>query len=325
MKNGYKRFHDLTIDIGEEPKRIVALVGANGCGKSSVLDGILYHHGAHEAIGNKGGKDHNYHSMTRSPTVSYQNVVIEFSDGTFNEKREALKALGASNTMFSFRSPYRYNSALKVKETRATAEIRLNNYGATTSSDIDDKMEQNYRRVHIMFNKFLKENPGTATYDSARTKILGDINTSLKQCLDLEIVSIGDIGDDKGTFFFKKTDHPNEFEFDVLSSCEKEVVDILLDLYLRQDAYSDSVFLIDEPELHINTAIQRKLLIEINKLVGTNCQIWIATHSIGFLRALQDQFKDDCQIIKFSNGVNWASAPQVLTPMKKTASVMSRV
>ncbi len=47
LKNGYKRFHDLTIDLGETPARIVALVGPNGCGKSSVLDGLLYHAGAH--------------------------------------------------------------------------------------------------------------------------------------------------------------------------------------------------------------------------------------------------------------------------------------
>jgi len=75
------------------------------------------------------------------------------------------------------------------------------------------------------------------------------------------------------------------FEFNVLSAGEKEAVDILLDLYLRKDDYDDTIFLIDEPELHINTAIQRKLLLEINRLVGADCQIWIATHSIGFLRA----------------------------------------
>lgn len=34
LKNGYKRFFDLTIDLGESPRKIVALVGPNGCGKS---------------------------------------------------------------------------------------------------------------------------------------------------------------------------------------------------------------------------------------------------------------------------------------------------
>lgn len=40
--NGYKRFCDLKIDLGDNPKRIVALVGPNGCGKSSIFDGMLF-------------------------------------------------------------------------------------------------------------------------------------------------------------------------------------------------------------------------------------------------------------------------------------------
>ena len=34
----FKRFDDLTIDLGEEPKKIIAIVGPNGCGKSSIFD-----------------------------------------------------------------------------------------------------------------------------------------------------------------------------------------------------------------------------------------------------------------------------------------------
>ena len=41
--NNFKRFFNLTIDLGESPKRIIALVGENGCGKSSVFDAILNH------------------------------------------------------------------------------------------------------------------------------------------------------------------------------------------------------------------------------------------------------------------------------------------
>jgi hypothetical protein len=320
LKNGYKRFHDLTIDLGDNPKRIIALVGPNGCGKSSVLDGLLFHNNAYGSIGSKGGKDYTYHSMSQTPNFSYQNVIINFNIGDYYKVREDRKGLGKENTIFSFRSPYRYNSNLKVKQSQATKEIRLNSYGATASSDLDDKMEENYRRLNIKFNKYLRENPATATYDSTKAKIIGELNASLRNCLDLEIMSIGDIEANKGTLYFKKKDHPIEFEFNVLSSGEKEVVDILLDLYLRLDEYDETIFLIDEPELHINTSIQKRLLLEINKLVGANCQIWIATHSIGFLRALQEDLKDECQIIQFKNGVNWASTVQILTPMKKSLS-----
>ena len=318
LKNGYKRFHDLTIDLGAEPKRLIALVGPNGCGKSSVLDGMLFHNNAYGQIGNKGSKDHTYRSMAQTPNYNYQNVVIDFDEGKFQKLREERKKTGKENTMFSFRSPYRYNSNLKINQSKATSEIRLNNYGATTSSDLDDKMEENYRRLYIKFNTYLYEQDCTPS--KAKAKIIGDLNSSLKNCLDLEIISIGNIEANQGTLYFKKSDHPKEFEFNVLSSGEKEVVDILLDLYLRQEEYNETIFLIDEPELHINTSIQKKLLLEINKLVGQNCQIWVATHSIGFLRALQEDLKEECQIIQFKTGINWASTPQTLLPIKKSLS-----
>lgn len=155
----------------------------------------------------------------------------------------------------------------------------------------------------------------------ARAKIIGDLNNSIKKCLDLEVSSIGNVESAKGTLYFIKPDHPNEFEFNVLSSGEKEVVDLLLDLYLRKDDYDDTVFLIDEPELHINTSIQRNLLMEINRLVGENCQIWLTTHSIGFLRALQTELKDQCQIIQFRPEYSLASQPHTLRPIKVTSGV----
>lgn len=316
FKNGYKRFFDLTIDLGEDPKRIIALVGPNGCGKSSVLDGLLFHSNSFGHIGNKGTKNHEYHSMSRTPNYSYENVVIEFVGGTFQDVRARKQVSEKEKTIFSFRSPYRYNSSLKVHESKATQEIRLNNYGATTSSDLDDKMEDNYRRLYIKFNRHLHDNDCTPS--QAKQKIIGDLNTSIKKCLDLEIVSMGSIEASQGTLYFKKSDHPTEFEFNVLSSGEKEVVDILLDLYLRQDEYNDTIFLLDEPELHINTAIQKKLLLEIDRLIGKNCQLWLTTHSIGFLRALQDELKDQCEIIQFKDGLELASTTQILTPMKKS-------
>lgn len=137
---------------------------------------------------------------------------------------------------------------------------------------------------------------------------------------------MGDIEAGQGTLYFSKSDYVNKlFEFNVLSAGEKEVVDILLDLYLRKEEYNDTIFLIDEPELHINTSIQRKLLIEINKLIGENCQLWVATHSIGFLRALQDELKDECQVIEFKADTPWASTDQVLTPIQKNRKQWSRI
>ncbi len=321
--NGYKRFFDLTIDLGEHPQRIIALVGPNGCGKSSVLDGMLFQANTWGIIGNKGRKDHQYHSLNKTPNYDWQNIQIDFVDGNFQSVRGQKQKTGKEQTIFSFRSPYRYNNSLKVIQSKATQELRLNNYGATTSADLDDKMEENYRRLYIKYNKYLNETDCKPS--EAKIKIIGDLNSSIRSCLDLEVFSIGDIEASQGTLYFKKPDHPNEFEFDVLSSGEKEVVDILLDLYLRQDEYNDTIFLLDEPELHINTSIQKKLLIEINRLIGESCQLWITTHSIGFLRALQEEFKEQCQIIQFREGLDLASTPHVLTPAPKTNATWKKL
>ena len=316
LKNGYKRFRDLTIDLGESPARIVALVGPNGCGKSSVLDGILYPVKAHSQLGAGANRDYSYHSMDGLPSFNWQNVEIDFTEGTYSSVLQQRSQSGNQGTIFSFRSPYRYNSQLKITETRATTEIRLNDYGAGDASSLDAKMEDNYRRLYAVYNRYMET--ADARPSEAKAKIIGDLNNSIRNCLNLEMSGIGNVEASQGTLYFRKSDHPKEFEFDVLSSGEKEVIDLLLDLYLRKDDYNDTVFLIDEPELHINTSIQRKLLVEINRLVGETCQIWLTTHSIGFLRALQTEMHGQCQIIQFRPEYELASQPYTLRPVQVT-------
>lgn len=319
LKNGYKRFHDLTIDLGDKPARIIALIGPNGCGKSSVLDGLIFHASAHATIGTGSRRDHTYHSMNSLPGYNHTNVEIDFVEGDFSSVFQKKRNQGKVGTLFSLRSPYRYNSILKIAETRATTPIRDNSYGAMDMSSLDAKMEENYRRLYGLLNRYMSE------YDvrpsEAKAKIIGDLNSAISNCLELEVFSLGNVEDGKGTIYFKKKDHASEFEFNVLSSGEKEVVDILLDLYLRKDEYNESIFLLDEPELHINTSIQRNLIVEINKLVGADCQIWLTTHSIGFIRALQTELRDSCQIIHFKPEYELAAKAQVIAPLEITPGV----
>ena len=313
LKNGYKRFRDLTIDLGDNPRRIIALVGPNGSGKSSVLDGLMFRHNQHVTVGNTGNRGHVYHSMDGETPVDWQNIEIEFTDGEYNAVYERKTKSGTQATIFSFRSPYRYNSKLNVTSTQSVPKISSNNYGASSASDLDAKMEQNYRRLYSAYYKYLETSDSRPS--EAKAKIIGDLNASIQRCLDLKVSSLGDVDSSRGTLYFKKSDQDHEFPFDVLSSGEKEVVDILLDLYLRREDYHESIFLFDEPELHINTSIQKLLLEEIDRLVGEDCQIWLTTHSIGFLRALQESFKDKCQIIHFKREHKLGSRQVTLTPL----------
>lgn len=312
----YKRFHDLTIDLGESPKRIVALVGPNGCGKSSVFDAMLFLQNSYTHIGGSGYKESKYHSLENNPVYSYENVDIFFDQGEFKDVLQKQRQVGLGKTLFSFRSPFRYNGNLNVTESRAVSMLTENDFGASSASDIDQRIEENYRRLNIKYNDYLNEQDCRPS--EAKQHIIGELNESLENCLSLKISSLGNIESGEGTFFFKKEDTAREFEYNVLSAGEKEVVDLILDLYLRKDEYKDSIYLIDEPELHLNTSIQRKLLLEINKQVPDDCQIWIATHSIGFLRALQEELNEYSQVIEFKEENQWASTAYTLTPMIKS-------
>jgi hypothetical protein len=126
----------------------------------------------------------------------------------------------------------------------------------------------------------------------------------------------------KGSLYFEKG-LAKSFPYENLSAGEKEVIDLILDLYVKKTTYANSVICIDEPELHLNTAIQRRMLRELEKLVPENSQLWVATHSIGFLRALQEDLWSKTAVIDFTSTDFDASA--VLKPIAGTRSDWTRI
>ncbi len=69
-----------------------------------------------------------------------------------------------------------------------------------------------------------------------------------------------------------------------LGGGEKAAFDLILDMLIKRAAYTDTIYCIDEPETHLNTRIQGRLLAELIRLLPEGCQLWIASHSIGMMR-----------------------------------------
>lgn len=287
----FKRFDDLTIDLGDSPKKIIALVGPNGCGKSSIFDAFeeklkdFRHFGREDTY--FFSKALFYEDEAKRKSNYDRNQSIKIITNTANLTRKS----------FYIRTSYRFTSKLNIQQIAAMPSILDTRDEPISSIALDTRLESNYKRLlGASYSEFFK---GTKTGDQVRKELIDEINLILSNILDIEISDLGNILENKGQFYFKKGDVKG-FPYANLSSGEKEVIDIIIDLIIKTKEFNETVFCIDEPELHINTAIQRKLLIEIEKLIPENCQLWFGTNSIGFLRGLQEELKDKSQIIDFS-------------------------
>jgi len=306
----FKRFDDLTIELGNGPKKIIALVGPNGCGKSSVFDAF------EEKQKDYKGARSNQPPSFFSKLFFY--LLPEKKSEQYN-KGEAIKITAKDNAQFNkksfyIRSPYRFTAKLKADNIRSLPDIIEDQNRPSSSIDIDARLQENYER--LLGRAWYEYQHGTKSGQEMRQELIGRINQILESIVDIKITDLGDVVAGKGQLFFEKGSS-KDFPYENLSSGEKEVVDLIIDLVVKTPEFNETVYCIDEPELHLNTAIQRKLLIEIDKLIPDNCQLWIATHSIGFLRALQKDLKDECAILDFSSE-DYFDKPSVIEPMATT-------
>ncbi len=89
-----------------------------------------------------------------------------------------------------------------------------------------------------------------------------------------------DIDFERSTARFVVSTPQGDIDLDDLSSGEKEIAFVFGELQRLRPV--NSIILFDEPDLHINEEVQRKIPGELKGL-GQDNQIWIATHSLGIM------------------------------------------
>ena len=316
----FKRFSDLTIDLGRgNLPKLVLLIGANGSGKSGVFD-------AFERVSNKAVDivpEPDYYR--KGQTVA--KILIDFD----NQKSVHYEIYGnpATKMYLMGNESIKDSSFYGRSATRYLPRITHTSIGQN-SFIVENSDRPNF---YIDFDNRFENDINTLIYDILQ-KVFKGINTNSPEQLDdikafLSRIneSFTKIFDDKTAInlrflelqiphdgipvriLFQKGD--SIINYDLLSSGEKEVINILFNLFVRTPHYQDTIYFFDELDTHLHTSLQYNLLKEITEnWIPENCQIWSATHSLGFIQYAKSS--KDAVIIDFDS-LDF-DIPQYLTP-----------
>ncbi len=279
----FKRFSDLTIENIPAESKLVVLVGPNGSGKSSVFEAFNMWLQI-QGFRNYGTGDPTYYQKNGLPTYDFgefrNKIVITFHQDP-SQDQQALKRTFYISTAyrnepdFTMRSMQRLGPVENLQRVQRLIDNDVSvemNYQALVSTTLDG-----------LFGGEYDELLGKQIVDL----LIGQLRESMQRVFD-DLVLQGP-GDplQQGAFFFKKGVSTN-FHYKNLSGGEKAAFDLLLDFVLKRRTYTNTVFCIDEPEAHMSTRLQGRLLRELVNLVPDGCQMWVTTHSIGMMREARD-------------------------------------
>jgi len=312
LKN-FKRFTELEIEKIPGEAKLIVLAGPNGCGKSSVFD-------AFEQILNRNKGVISEEDYLRKDKNQSWTCEVETNKGSFGNN----KIIPLEKNALYIRSPYRVNPQFNVSQISSMPDTLDDQDRPQRMIDLDKRITSNYQRLNwILFKEW---RAGDKTGRESQKQFEEKLNTILEKVLDIKLSDLGDPTDGQGQFYFRKG-VVEKFPFKNLSSGEKEVIDMIIDLIVKVEKFNDTIFCIDEPDLHLNTSIQAKLLDEILNLIPENSQLWITTHSLGFIRKATEIYRESngkrAAILDFSEKDFDQKAE--IKPLVPTTAVMRRL
>ena len=314
----FKRFTDLTIRNIPSDAKLVLLIGANGCGKSSVFDAFNWL--APQAVGH-GFKD-NSEYFSKYATNVHPRVQVVTSSGSFVRDEKSFPSEAGGK--FYGRSSLRIVPRLSVSQGEWQNTLEHN---ADTPVYFIDQDTRFTTDVHVhadLLNQALQRLlvEGKANEEEVakvREKYISKINTALTNIFgeDSKITlrfAVYKQPDPRTAVkpYFKKGS--SEIPFDLLSHGEKQVIIILFNLLVRQDYLADKIIYIDEMDGHMNTRLQFDLLREVTEnWIPATSQLWTASHALGFIDYARQA--PHAAIIDFDS-LDF-DIPQTLTPEPK--------
>ena len=316
----FKRFTDLKLDLSSctAPPKLVLLVGVNGSGKSSVFDAFEFLTGP-----SKGLRDHNLDYFRKQPDDDISvactlggDVRIRRTDSHVASAPVGWDAATAFYGRSSFRTVPELTASrpaavdLEKDSDRPQRFIEQDTRFATDVSRITEQI------LHEVWGEPFDSETMKARYvDPINDALERVFSTSLETDLRLRKL-IPALSTKPPDIRFQKGS--SEVHYDLLSSGEKEVFNIILNLFSRREHFSNAIYFIDELDVHLHTSLQYALVKEIvEHWIPENSQIWTASHSLGFIDYANSS--DDAAILDFDD-LDF-DQPQTLHPAAKSEHV----
>ncbi len=274
----FKRFSNLTVTNIPREAKLVIIVGPNGSGKSSIFDAFNQWYRKNSGRGHN--NEDNYYRKNAENPFSYDGSVQISFHSNFEMPQNRKK-------MMYFRTAYRNDPDFNITSFSKIGDpgdqFRFNRL-----IDNDIVVSQNYQRLlHNTIKSVYHEMNDEKCVKDLREELIGSIRSSMTNVFkDLVLNNIGDPLSD-GAFFFEKGDSKS-FHYKNLSGGEKAAFDLLLDFIIKKNYYDNSIYCIDEPEIHIHTRLQGSLLEELYNVIPENGQLWITTHSLGIMQKAKE-------------------------------------
>ena len=301
----FKRFTDLTVEGIPETVRLIILAGPNGSGKSSFFDALHTWYGIHS--GTHAYWEIDYHLKVGSTESNWNNQVsVDFYDSVPAVSKKTLYV----------RSAYRNEPDFQVSQLSRQGDP-LDQTTVGRMIDNDASVSRNYQRLASQgLEDLYGSQQGQTTFDEYREESIGAVRVPLSRLFpDLQLDDLGSPLED-GTFRFTKGESGG-FAFKNLSGGEKAAFDLILDIAVMSRHYDDTIYCIDEPDSHMNSRLQAELLSVLYDLIPDNCQLMLATHSIGMMRRARDMESESPGSVVFLDfGSRDFDQTVIITPTK---------
>lgn len=321
---GFKRFADLEVSGIPREARLVVLVGPNGSGKSSLFEALNYWFSQVRGSINFAP---DYHVKAGTDAITdwgqlMNRINVQFHGVTEDPRHHPER----NRKLFYFRSAYRHEADFRVDHLSRVGDVLEDQRRPQLMISSEARVSDNYHRIvglsiEALFDPAHKE----TTAGEITDRLVGRIREAMRRVFpDLVLLSLGKPMEN-GTFYFDKG-ASRHYHYKNLSGGEKAAFDLLLDFVVKCEFFDDTVFCIDEPELHMHTGLQAIVLEELLRHLPADSQLWIATHSIGMARrAMRLHKTSPSEIVFLDFGDRDFDNPQVMTPVTVDRKFWKRV